>query len=199
MRETWDATIIAALMALSKRSQDAQSQYGCMIVDRQHTPLGMGFNGFARDLPDSKIPNVRPAKYPWAIHAEENALYHALPKGSLENTVAYITGWPCFRCSNRLWHNGVRYWKILDNRATLLEGEVDLLTQFYEYTNAYIAPSEEMTFDPFKDEIPKNCLTIEKIKPNMTFLVDLVSDINRAGYIHPEAWKDLLTDTLDGY
>ena len=49
---------------------------------------------------------VRPYKYPYMIHAEQNALANMIVKE--KNLRAYVTGYPCSVCSKMLWQNGIK-------------------------------------------------------------------------------------------
>ena len=181
-------------MVIAKRSPDIQTQCGTAIVDTKHRIIGMGFNGYARDLPDDKIPNTRPLKYPWILHGEENAILNCT--APLDGAIAYVTGWPCHRCSNLLWHQGVRWWKIIDRTVKMVAEQELLLKQFYEYTNAYIAESKDIQIDPFHDERPKNTLTIEIIKPNLSFLIGVAEEAHNMGLIKTDF--DKFRESLNG-
>lgn len=105
-RPSWDDIYLSQAFVIAKRSHDAQTQCGCILVNQQHQPLSQGFNGFPRDLPDWFLPNLRPEKYPWMLHAEVNALVNCNSKPT--DAIAYITGNPCFNCSLLMWQFGVR-------------------------------------------------------------------------------------------
>lgn len=106
IRPSWDDMLLSQAMLLSQRSPDGQTKCGCVIVDRQHRELGSGYNAFPRDIEDSLLPNLRPSKYPWMIHAEVNAIFNST--SSLDNSIAYISGSPCHTCTTFLWQAGVR-------------------------------------------------------------------------------------------
>ena len=91
---------------VKERSIDAQTQCGCVITDIDHHVLGVGYNGFPADIDDSALPNVRPDKYDFVLHAEENAVLNCehRPTGG----IAYVTIKPCLHCLMFLWQAGVR-------------------------------------------------------------------------------------------
>ena len=84
---------------VSKRSCDGQSQCGCVLTTKTHEILATGYNGFMRDIDDTRLPNLRPEKYPWMIHAEHNAILSCARQGkSTLGATAYVTGEPCIYC-----------------------------------------------------------------------------------------------------
>lgn len=106
VRPTWDVNLYEMAVTASKRSQDGQTKCGCVICDSDHCVLGIGYNGFPRDIDDSLLPNLRPEKYEFIIHAELNAIFNCSAKPT--NGIAYITGKPCIPCLMNLWQWGVR-------------------------------------------------------------------------------------------
>lgn len=104
-RPNWTDYFLGLAKVVSQRSHDQQTQHGCVITDSKNRILGLGYNGFARGLPDSLLPNTRPGKYPWMIHAERNALSNCTIRP--ENGIAYVTGQCCNDCIMALWQEGV--------------------------------------------------------------------------------------------
>src|SRR3972149_3706155 len=74
-RPSWDKYFLSLAIEVSKRSSDAQSQFGCVIVNEQHHIIGVGYNGFIAGIEDYILPNTRPDKYPFMLHSEINALF----------------------------------------------------------------------------------------------------------------------------
>lgn len=105
MRPSWDNYFLGLAKVISQRSHDSQTQHGCVITDIYHRILGVGYNGFPRGLNDSLLPNTRPEKYPWMIHAERNALSNCVVRP--DNAIAYVTGQCCNDCIMALWQEGV--------------------------------------------------------------------------------------------
>ena len=105
MRPSWTDYFLGLAKVVSQRSHDTQTQHGCVITDANHRILGVGYNGFPRGLDDSKLPNTRPDKYPWMIHAERNALSNCVVRP--DNGIAYVTGQCCNDCIMALWQEGV--------------------------------------------------------------------------------------------
>jgi dCMP deaminase len=105
MRPSWIDYFLGIAKVVSQRSHDIQTQHGCVITDRNNRILGVGYNGFPRGLLDDNLPNTRPDKYPWMIHAERNALSNCVVRP--ENGIAYVTGQCCNDCIMALWQEGV--------------------------------------------------------------------------------------------
>lgn len=102
----WDRVFMEMAHVISKRSKDPSTQVGAVITDSKNILLSTGFNGPPRQLDDDKVPwDIRPNKYDYIIHAEENALLFALGlHGSLPliGSKIYITHIPCMACVLRL-------------------------------------------------------------------------------------------------
>jgi dCMP deaminase len=105
MRPSWTDYFLGLAKVVSQRSHDTQTQHGCVITDSNNRILGVGYNGFPRGLYDAALPNTRPDKYPWMIHAERNALSNCVVRP--DNGIAYVTGQCCNDCIMALWQEGV--------------------------------------------------------------------------------------------
>jgi dCMP deaminase len=98
-RPDWDTYFITMCFLVSQRSIDQHTKHGCVIVDKEHGVLSTGYNGPPRGSNDENIPLTRPEKYPYLIHAEENAILNAARNGiSLKGSIFYVTGHPCEHC-----------------------------------------------------------------------------------------------------
>lgn len=140
VRPSWDEFFMGKAFEISKRSHDAQTQHGCVIV-RDKRELVSGYNGFVRGIDDSVLPNLRDetgefsAKYPWMVHAEANAVANAAYEGvSLKDTTLYITCIPCGPCLNLVYQAGIkeivyssRYSKCIDNE------EFKIFLEIFQY------------------------------------------------------------------
>lgn len=71
--------------------------------------LSSGFNGFVRGAKDKKLPNTRPDKYPYMIHAEQNLLLNCARHGiSTEDCYMVVTLSPCAQCMRMSYQAGIR-------------------------------------------------------------------------------------------
>lgn len=118
MRPNWNEYFIGLAHAVAMRSHDIQTKHGCVITDKDNRILGVGYNGFPKGLDDSKLPNTRPDKYPWMIHAERNALSNCTIRP--DNGIAYITGQSCNDCIMALWQEGITKVVMRQNHGTHL-------------------------------------------------------------------------------
>jgi dCMP deaminase len=118
MRPNWQEYFIGLAHAVSARSHDLQTQHGCIITDTNNRILGVGYNGFPKGMNDLELPNTRPEKYPWMIHAERNALSNCTIRP--ENGTAYVTGQCCNDCIMALWQEGITKVYMRKNHGTHL-------------------------------------------------------------------------------
>lgn len=107
---TWDDYFIGLAYYASVRSHDDQTKVGCVIVSDKRV-ISMGYNGFCKGVDDSDLPAVRPDKYPFMVHAEENAISNMLINPPSPKQV-YVTHMPCNRCAKLLWQNDIHDWYI---------------------------------------------------------------------------------------
>jgi dCMP deaminase len=150
-RPNWTDYFLGLAKVVSQRSHDIQTQHGCVITDEHNRILGIGYNGFPRNLDDSALPNTRPDKYPWMIHAERNALSNCTIRP--ENGIAYVTGQCCNDCVMALWQEGVRKVIMMNTHGTHL------------FDN-----NQQKIFDTF---IELSGMKIEYITPDLLWIKDL--------------------------
>jgi len=105
----WDDYFIALCFIVASRSKDPSTQHGAVIVDNKHRVQSTGYNGAPAAIADSDIDWSRPAKYPFIVHAEQNALdhCHGHPDILHESTI-YVTGPPCSECTKRIISKKIR-------------------------------------------------------------------------------------------
>lgn len=150
-RPNWTDYFLGLAKVVSQRSHDIQTQHGCVITDANHRILGLGYNGFPRGLPDNVLPNTRPEKYPWMIHAERNALSNCTIRP--EDGIAYVTGQCCNDCIMALWQEGVRTVIMTKNHGTHLFNQ-----------------EQQQIFDTF---VNLSKIKIEYIEPDLSWLRQL--------------------------
>jgi dCMP deaminase len=95
-RPTWDSYLSALAVLAATRSHDPDTKHGAVIVDEHNRILGQGYNGLPRGGDESQYPLTRPAKYPYMVHAEVNAILNCAHRP--EGGTIYVTGCPCTRC-----------------------------------------------------------------------------------------------------
>lgn len=79
------------------KSKDPDTQIGSVIINSSNRPLGWGYNGPPRLLPDEEVDWSRPEKYDFIKHAEANAIDHS-NCDDLHDATLYVTAKPCKKC-----------------------------------------------------------------------------------------------------
>ena len=122
-KPSWRDYFLSIAVLASLRSSDSQTKHGCVITDKKNRILGIGYNSFPSNMPDELLPNIRPHKYKWMVHAERNALANCTIRP--DEGVAYVTGRPCIDCVKSLYQEGVRDLVCVDGHGTHLEDDED--------------------------------------------------------------------------
>jgi dCMP deaminase len=138
MRPSWIDYFLGLSKVVSQRSHDIHTQHGCVITDKKHRILGVGYNGFPRNMPDDILPTNRPDKYRWMIHAERNALSNCVVRP--DGGTAYVSGQCCNDCIMSLWQEGIDTVIMSNNHGTFLfdEKEKQIFDTFTANTNIKI-------------------------------------------------------------
>ena len=95
---------------VKKKSKDANTQIGAVIVGVDKEIVSTGYNSFPRGINDERIERQeRPEKYYWFEHAERNAIYNAARIGvSTKGTTMYLScGVPCSDCARGIINSGI--------------------------------------------------------------------------------------------
>ncbi len=106
IRPSWDEYFLNIAQAVSLRSHDGETQVGTVIVDENKRIVATGYNGFPPGAEDEHLPNLRPDKYPFMVHAEINAI--ATSKHDLRNASLYSTHSPCRECAKAIITAGIK-------------------------------------------------------------------------------------------
>jgi dCMP deaminase len=93
----WDNRFLALAEHVAGWSKDPSTQVGAVIVDGDRQVLGIGYNGFPRDVGDTaERLNNRDMKLAMVVHAEVNAIVSST--GNLRGATLYC--WPFMSCSS---------------------------------------------------------------------------------------------------
>ena len=111
---SWDDYFMAVAFLSSQRSKDPSKQVGAVIVDQQNVICGIGYNGFPRGCPDSKLPwsklsrsgSKLDTKYPYVCHAEMNAILNK-NNSNVAGSKVYVTMFPCNECAKLMIQAGI--------------------------------------------------------------------------------------------
>ena len=106
---SWDEYFMKIAIDISTRSPDAQTKHGCVIIDENRHILGTGYNAPAKGIDITKIPNIRPLKYPFFIHSEVNCLLNmSVSPHATNGIIVYVTGTPCIQCLSCLINSNAK-------------------------------------------------------------------------------------------
>ena len=115
---SWDEYFMGVAMLSAKRSKDPSTQVGCCIVSSDKKIIGIGYNGFPKNISDDDLPwgregNFEDTKYPYVVHAEANAILNSTK--ALEGSTAYVTLFPCNECAKLIVQSGIKEILYLDD------------------------------------------------------------------------------------
>ncbi|MCP4582913.1 MAG: dCMP deaminase family protein [candidate division Zixibacteria bacterium] len=104
---SWEEYFMTLALVASLKSKDKSTQVGAVIVDNEKKKVvSSGYNGFPRYVDDDKIPQTRPEKYMYVVHAELNAILHA--ERNLDDCTLYVTVFPCSECMKAVIQSGMK-------------------------------------------------------------------------------------------
>lgn len=94
---------------IAKRSHDAETQVGAILINNgSGAIIATGYNGFVRGADDASLPNTRPDKYEYIVHAEQNLICNSAKHGiSMNNCSLICTLSPCKLCMRMLLNCGI--------------------------------------------------------------------------------------------
>lgn len=105
---SWDAYFMGMVFLVAMRSADRETKQGCLIVDSAtNRVMSTGYNGHPAGAVDywepgdeghrqRSLPTLRPDKYPFIVHADQNAAAQAM--GTSGSATCYLPMPPCERC-----------------------------------------------------------------------------------------------------
>jgi len=104
-RPSWNEYFKEIVLATAKRSPCERLKVGCLLV-YENRIIAQGYNGFLPGCPHDSI--VRDNHEQATIHAEQNAICDCAKRGvSCNESVAYITHYPCLICTRLLLASGI--------------------------------------------------------------------------------------------
>jgi dCMP deaminase len=124
----WYLYFIYEAYAKSTRSNDPQTQCGCVLVTKDNNVLATGYNGFIDNIDDGVLPNLRPDKYDFMLHAEHNAILSCAKHGkSCDGAIAIVTGVPCLYCWQYMYRVGIQkvFYVANYNKAKMCDESAD--------------------------------------------------------------------------
>lgn len=109
MRPTKNQNYMDIATIIAQRSHDAETKVGAILVNSSSGAIiATGFNGFVRGANDAALPNTRPDKYEYIVHAEQNLICNSAKHGiSMNNCSLVCTLSPCKLCMRMLLNCGI--------------------------------------------------------------------------------------------
>ena len=109
---SWDEYFMGISLLSGMRSKDPSTQVGACIVDSDNRIVSIGYNGFLNGCSDEDFPWEREGdflntKYPYVVHAEQNAILNARGK-NLEGCSIYVNLFPCHDCARNIIQSGIK-------------------------------------------------------------------------------------------
>lgn len=106
-QKKYDRRFLSLAKEISTWSKDPSTRVGSVIVDKDNRIVSVGYNGFARNVKDSKERlNNRDTKYSLTIHAEVNAILFS--DRSLDGCSIYTYPFmPCSSCASVIIQKGL--------------------------------------------------------------------------------------------
>ena len=109
---SWNDYFMGISLLSGMRSKDPSTQVGACIVDKDNRIVSIGYNGFLNGCSDEDFPWDREGefletKYPYVVHAEQNAILNARGK-SLEGCSIYVNLFPCHDCARNIIQSGIK-------------------------------------------------------------------------------------------
>ncbi len=121
----WNEYLMGVALLASQRSKDPNSQVGCCIATQDNIIVSVGYNGFPRGCSDDDLPWEREGewldtKYPYVVHAEQNAILNSFR--NLNGCKLYVTLFPCNECCKSIIQSGIKeVYYLSDKYATSKE------------------------------------------------------------------------------
>lgn len=109
---SWNDYFMSISILSGMRSKDPSTQVGACIVDVNNRIISIGYNGFVNGCSDEDFPWSRDGefldtKYPYVVHAEQNAILNARGR-SLEGCRLYVNLFPCHECARNIIQSGIK-------------------------------------------------------------------------------------------
>ena len=112
-RLLWDEYFKQIVLVTKNRSPSERLQVGCLLV-KDNRIISQGYNGFLPGAPHESI--IRDNHEMATVHAEQNAISDCAKRGvSCNESISYITHYPCIHCCRLLLASGIKEIKYIDD------------------------------------------------------------------------------------
>ena len=103
----WHKRYLEIAKQVSTWSKDPSRKIGAVLIGEKGQIISQGYNGFLPGLPHHSI--IINEHEIATIHAEQNAIIDCAKRGvSCNESVAYITHYPCLNCAKLLYASGIK-------------------------------------------------------------------------------------------
>lgn len=105
-RPTWNEYFKDMVTLTSTRSPCKRLKVGCLLV-KDNRIISQGYNGYLPGVEHKQV--MRDNHEIATIHAEQNSITDCAKRGvSCNNSIAYITHYPCINCIKILCASGIK-------------------------------------------------------------------------------------------
>ena len=112
-RPSWEDYFKSIVIETKKRSPCTRLQVGCLLI-KDNRIISQGYNGFLPGCPHESI--VKDNHEQATVHAEANAVADCAKRGaSCNESIAYITHYPCINCMKILCASGIKSIKYIED------------------------------------------------------------------------------------
>jgi len=112
-RPSWDEYFKEIVQVTAKRSICERLNVGCILICDNRI-IAQGYNGFLPGCEHKSI--IRDGHEQATVHAEQNALCDCAKRGvSCNNSIAYVTHYPCIICTRLLLASGIKSIKYIND------------------------------------------------------------------------------------
>ena len=106
IRPTWTEYFKEIVQVTAKRSPCQRLHVGCILI-KDNRIISQGYNGYLPSCVHKSI--VRDDHEQAMVHAEQNAICDCAKRGvSCNNSIAYVTHYPCIICTRLLLASGIK-------------------------------------------------------------------------------------------
>lgn len=106
----WEQYFMSLAYTVAAKSKDPSTKVGAVIVAPDNSIRSTGYNGFPRQVDESRLPTMnREEKYMFMAHAEQNAICQAAKSGThTDGCTIYISSLPpCWTCARMIIQSGI--------------------------------------------------------------------------------------------
>lgn len=124
-------------------SKDPSRKVGCIIVSQDEKHYSFGYNGFPKNIEETKEKWSRPKKYSYVLHAEINSVINA--NFDTEKSTAYTSFKPCHLCLGVLINAGVKRVIWMNDPVPYINQDENVFNDLIQHVEWQEYPLDEKT------------------------------------------------------